>query len=142
MLVARGSVAFVLGPRADVTLVNGTTVTGVTTMTIGGADLFGFVGVNGPHWTTDPITREIIYTIDGSPGGTRCDPEVDDPCELVMNEDAIGLALTDFDFGVFVGAKLDPTSPAAFVAANIEIGSIDFVGIPDSTALAPSSRSR
>ncbi len=32
---------------------------------------------------------------------------------------------------MFVGAKLDPMNPAAFVAANIEIGSLDFVGIPD-----------
>ena len=54
VLVARGSLAFVLGPTVDVQLVNGDTVTGVTTMTIGGADLFGFVGVNGPHWTEDP----------------------------------------------------------------------------------------
>ena len=141
ILVARGSLAFVLGGTVDVTLVDGTIVEGVTTMTIGGADLFAFLGVNGPHWTEDPITNEIIYTDTGLAGGTRCDPEVDDPatdppCILVENEDAIGLALTDLDFGLFIGAKLDPLAPAAFVAANITIDDFALVGIPGLTANA------
>ena len=51
-------------------LVDGTIVEDVTTMTIGGADLFAFVGVDGPHWTEDPLTHEIVYTEDGTPGGT------------------------------------------------------------------------
>ena len=141
VLVARGSLALVLGPTVDVTLVDGTEVTGVTTMTIGGANLFAFLGVNGPHWTEDPITNEIIYTDTGLAGGTRCDPEVDDPdtdppCLLVENPDAIGLALTDLDFGLFIGAKLDPLAPAAFVAANITIDNFELVGIPGLTANA------
>ncbi len=134
VLVARGSLAFVLGPTVDVHLVDGTPVTGVTTMTIGGSNLFAFVGVNGPHWTEDPLTGEIIYTVDGTADGTRCNPDIDDPCLLVENPNAVGLALTDLDFGIFVGAKLDPAHPAAFVAANMEIDSFSLVGIPGLTS--------
>ena len=38
--------------------------------------------------------------------------------------------MTDLDFGLFVGAKLNPENPAGFVAANITIDSIELVGIP------------
>ncbi|MCU1538730.1 MAG: hypothetical protein JWP82_3081, partial [Humibacillus sp.] len=129
VLVARGSLAFVLGPVANVTLTDGTPVVGVTTMTIGGANLFGFLGSGGPHWTEDPLTDEIVYTDTGLAAGTRCYTP-GSTCTLVRNPDAVGLALTDLDFGLFVGAKLSPTAPAAFVAANISLGGIDLVGVP------------
>ena len=135
VLVARGSLALVLGPTADVELVGaaeGTTVS-VTTMTIGGSNLFGFLGSGGPHWFEDPSTHEVIYTRDGTKDGTRC-VAGSTGCTLVRNPDAIGMALTDLDFGLFVAAKLDPAAPAAYVAANISLGGFDLVGVPNVTA--------
>ncbi|MDX1744801.1 MAG: hypothetical protein R3324_02590, partial [Halobacteriales archaeon] len=136
VLAARGSLAFVLGPvLTDVELIDGTIVSSMTTMTIGGANLFGFIGVNGPHWTEDS-DGNLVYTTDGTAGGTACDPEIDDPCELVQNDSAIGLAMSDLDFGLFVGASLEPTEPGAFVAADLDVDSFDLLGVPGVTATA------
>ncbi len=129
VLVARGSLALVLGPVTDVVLTDGTPVTGVTTMTIGGSDLYGFLGSDGPHWVEDPDTEEILYTDDGTVDGEVC-LAGSAGCTLVRNPDAVGLALSKIDFGVFIGAKLDPQAPAAYVAAKVSFDGLDLVGVP------------
>ena len=72
VLALRGSVAFELGRSVDVTLADDTVVTGVTTMTIGGANLLGFVGIDGPSWQTDS-NGDVIW-VDPTDGVTPCTP--------------------------------------------------------------------
>ena len=134
VLVLRGSLAFNLGPGGTVTLVDGTTVSGITTMTLGGSNLFGFVGVGGPHWVED-ADGDILYTDDGTPGGAVCTAGTAG-CELAINPDALGFALSELDFGLFVGTKVDPTNPAVFLAADVDLGELALVGIPGLTASA------
>ena len=45
-----GSIAFEMGPVENITLTDGSSKD-VTTMTIGGADISAFVGIDGPYWT-------------------------------------------------------------------------------------------
>ena len=137
VLALRGSVAFELGRTADVTLGDtaGTVVPGVTTMTIGGANLLGFVGIDGPHWVTDSVTGEVIYTTNGTLAGTRCNPPASSTCKLVINPDAIGVAISNLDFGIFVGLKANATNPAVYVAADVRVASFGLVGLPDGFTL-------
>lgn len=104
-----GSIAFELGGTETVTLANGSQKE-VITMTIGGRDIAGFVGLNGPYWT------------DLNGNGA-----VDGPLEL--NDGAVGLALTDLDFGIAVMASTELDDLSAFIAADIRIESFAFVGL-------------
>jgi len=104
-----GSVAFVLGPSTEVTLSDGAKIN-VQTMSIGGTDIFGFVGV-GPHW------------VDSNGDGKITD--ADTPAN-----GAIGLAIEDVSFGIAVMANLDLTNPGVFLSLDIEVPTVELVGIP------------
>ncbi|MGB9011314.1 MAG: hypothetical protein WCB95_00390, partial [Aeromicrobium sp.] len=123
VLAVRGSIALELGPQVDVTLTNGNVVEGVTTLTLGGANLLGFVGVNGPHWTEDE-DGNVIWK-----GGCVPGPNVD--CEVVLNPDAVGIGISDLDFGIFIGLKGDVTNPNVFIAADVRVDGFGLVGLPD-----------
>ena len=132
VLALRGSIAFELGRTADVTLADGTLVTGVTTMTIGGANLLGFVGIDGPSWQTD-ADGDVIWVDED---GNACTPSATVDCEIVRNPDAIGLSIEDLDIGIFVGLKADPDAPAVYVAADVRVDAFGLVGLPDGFTLA------
>ncbi|GAA1929006.1 hypothetical protein [Nocardioides marmoribigeumensis] len=132
VLALRGSIAFELGRTADVTLADGTKVLGVTTMTIGGANLLGFVGIDGPSWQTDS-DGDVIWVQDD--GVTPCTPSATVDCKAKRNPDAIGIAIEDLDFGIFVGVKADPTNPAVYVAADVHVDAFGLVGLPDGFTL-------
>ena len=132
VLALRGSIAFELGRTADVTLADGTLVTGVTTMTIGGANLLGFVGIDGPSWQTD-ADGDVIWVDED---GNACTPGTAVDCEIVRNPDAIGLSIEDLDLGIFVGLKADQTNPAVYVAADVRVDAFGLVGLPDGFTLA------
>ena len=134
VLALRGSVAFELGRSVDVTLADGNTVTGVTTMTIGGANLLGFVGIDGPSWQTDS-NGDVIW-VDPTDHVTSCTPTATTDCEAKRNPDAIGLAIEDLDFGIFVGVKVDPTNPAVYVAADVRVDGFGLVGLPSGFTLS------
>ncbi|NIQ78942.1 MAG: hypothetical protein GTN93_12810, partial [Anaerolineae bacterium] len=58
-----------------------------------------------------------------------------DPEETAeLSEDAVGLAITDLDFGVVVMVCIDPTDLGAFVAMDVDLYSFEFVGVPGLTA--------
>ncbi|MFT4837570.1 MAG: cell division septation protein DedD, partial [Nonlabens sp.] len=152
VVAVNGSIAFNLGPTETVTLANGDIVPGVLTMTLGGSDIFAFVGIDGPFWTQD-VEGRIQYECD--PDGddfASCDEVTDcsyaapqnpgdsDDCRFIEDADAIGLRLEDLDFGLFVGLKIpaadDPSQPGdetaagVYIAANLTVGGIGLVGVP------------
>ncbi|HET7305708.1 MAG TPA: hypothetical protein VFJ12_14290 [Segeticoccus sp.] len=143
VLAVRGSIALVLGPTADVTLIGSATgdgtVADLTTMTLGGSHLMGFIGYDGPQWQLDE-NGNVIYTehVAGEDQGTRCDPKTyagTATCAVAINPDAVGFAITDLNLGVFIGTKVSVEQPAVYVAGNISVASFGVVGVDGFTAL-------
>ncbi|MBY5161789.1 choice-of-anchor D domain-containing protein [Salsipaludibacter albus] len=148
IMVVRGSLAFNLGPGGDVTLVDGSSVSDLVTMTLAGLDLYAFVGIGGPHWTTvdDVATNDLVFEpTDDAPAGTDCSADDDptdgvtaaasnDDCQLVTNPDAIGFALSNLDFALFVGVGISTADAGVFLAAEVDLGALEVVGIPGLTA--------
>ena len=198
-LTLSGSLAFELGPKEEVILANGDRKD-VTTMTIGGADISAFVGIDGPYWTDVDQNGEVSWSlpelkdgdvkyvsIDGGSfedygdingnkivdAGETADPylrswllpnisrgqigrisdhsdgssstsygnldgdnnpvEANETAEL--NEDAIGLAITDLDFGIAVMVATSPTDLGVYLAGKLNIpdNGIAFVGVDEFT---------
>ena len=133
VLVVRGSLAFVLGPKVDVKLTDGTPVTGLTTMTIGGSNLLGFVGYGGPSWQSN--ADGTVKWVDGSDGGdgtangTTCVPSGLVDCATVTRDGAVGIAIEDLDFGLFVGLKVGGEDQAVYVAADVAVETFGLVGV-------------
>ena len=104
-----GSLAFELGPTETVTLSDGSTTREVTTMTIGGANISAFIGVNGPYWTDTNKNHEV------------------DTGEL--NSSSKGLHITDLDFGIMLMASTKPSELGVFLAAKASVHSFGVVGL-------------
>ena len=115
-----GSVAFELGPTETVTIVNpdGTTSTDtVSTMTIGAANVFAFVGWDGP------------YFLDGNNNNQIDVDEFNNPLPGEVSTSAKGLALSELNVGIFLGLSTDLVDPAVYFAMNFSVDSIGIVGL-------------
>lgn len=134
VLVLNGSIAFELGPTEEVTLSNGDTKT-VTTMTVGAANVTAFVGYNGPYWTDLDGDHAVSWSdANGNPltqqeADTDGDYVVDADETAELNEDAIGLAITDLDLGLMLMASTNPADLGVYLAAKASVHSFGFVGI-------------
>ena len=122
-----GSIAFELGPTEDVTIVapNGSTRTDtVTTMTIGAANVFGFVGWDGPYFIDANNNNEI---------------DVDEnniPLPGEVNSSAKGIAINGLNVGMFLGVSTSVMTPGAYFAMDFSVDSIDVVGLDFLSATA------
>ncbi len=106
-----GSIAFTLGATQAVTLSNGTQKT-VRTMMLGMNDIYGFVGFNGPYFSD-----------------TNGDHRIDE--SDTVNEDAVGLALSNLDAGFVFMQSAEPFSDLdLYFAAKLSVEEIALVGIP------------
>ncbi|HEY2543152.1 MAG TPA: hypothetical protein VGH92_08870, partial [Gaiellaceae bacterium] len=103
VLDVQGSIAFALGPQQTVTLQNSNHVT-LSTMTVGAANVSGFVGYNGPYITD-------------AAGDT--------------NSGAHGLSIDNASLGLFFG--FDTASPQVYIGAHLDIPAVHLVGIPGVT---------
>lgn len=115
-----GSFALVLGPTEKVTLVNPDGTSGkdtVMSMTFGASDVFGFIGWDGPYFVDGNENKHIDVDLSG------------DPILGEVNPDAIGIALSDLDLGIFFGLSTTPQSPAAYLALSFSVDSLSFVGL-------------
>ena len=147
-LILSGSVAFELGPTETVILEDSSSVE-VTTMTIGAANINGFIGVDGPYWNDLDGDHEVSFALnDGTKlldvngdgivdvvngfGDLNGNGVVDEGETAELDLNAIGLAIVDLDAGIVVMASVD--TPAVFLAADIDIHSFGLVGIDAFTA--------
>ncbi|HXV77257.1 MAG TPA: hypothetical protein VD788_13145, partial [Candidatus Polarisedimenticolaceae bacterium] len=105
----RGSLAFEQGPVQTVQL-SPTGSKMVTSLNIGAEGLNIFFGVNGPYWND----------LDG-------DGVVDDPEEL--NEDAIGLAITNADLALAILRPTVMADTTRYVALKASADHVGFVGV-------------
>ena len=103
-----GSFAFSVGETAEVVLTNGDTKD-VNIMTIGGANLTAFVGQHAPYWT------------DLDDDGTVDDGE--------LNDESIGLAITDVDVGLMIRSSKDLLNPGQYFAGKFTAESLALVGV-------------
>ena len=90
--------------------------TNVSFLTIGASNVHAFIGMNGPYWTDTNGDKQIQ-------GGE-------------INEDAIGLVITDLDFGM---AIMRPTSLgdfAKYFALKASASGISLVGVEGATVTA------
>ncbi|MCC5834415.1 MAG: hypothetical protein JJU20_06760, partial [Opitutales bacterium] len=111
-----GSFAFELGPQESVTLTDGTN-RNVRTMTIAAANVYGFMGFNGPYRTD-----------------TNNDLVIDEQDEV--NESAVGLALNELNLGIALMTSSDVLDISVFAAGSATVGSIELVGLPGITSEA------
>ena len=99
-----GSLGFELGPTTEVTLADGTTKE-LKILTIGAANVYGFIGFNGPY-VHDSNGNGYI---DRGDFATNPDGSLGAP--LAFNDGlggrpkAIGFAINDLDLGIFVGHR-------------------------------------
>ena len=115
-----GSFAFELGPLEDVVIVDtdGTTRTDtVTTMTIGAANVFGFVGWDGPYFLDGNNNKDIDLDQNG------------DPLPGEVSSSAKGIALNELNLGVFVAVSTSLTTPGGYFAMDFSVDSIEIVGL-------------
>ncbi|MDG1364062.1 MAG: hypothetical protein P8Q54_11370, partial [Akkermansiaceae bacterium] len=87
----------------------GATSTEVSTLTIGASNVHAFVGLNGPYWKTDDNGKVTV------------DPK--------KSEDAIGLVIEDFDFGLAIMKPTFLLDPVKYFALKATAESISLVGI-------------
>src|SRR6185369_10717557 len=73
------------------------------------SDVTVFIGTGGPYWEDDNHDHEIS---DGE-----------------LNEDAIGLHITDVDVGLVLMVSVDPDDPGIYVAGKINVPTFGLVGI-------------
>lgn len=95
----------------DIIPATGATTADLAFMTIGAANVHAFVGLGGPYWVDGIVDGDI-------------------------NEDAIGLVINDFDFGL---AIMTPTNPLDFVkyfSLKATAEEVSLVGIDDITLTA------
>ncbi|MEZ6119775.1 MAG: hypothetical protein R3C28_24850 [Pirellulaceae bacterium] len=105
-----------LADQVGLDLSNGTVTTSMKMLTVGGRDLVGFMGMNGPYRSDTNLDGQIDATDDA-------------------NSEAVGLALTNLDAGVAVMqpqlalldaiAALHPSLKAAVEAAKPRFVAID-----------------
>ncbi|MBT7430109.1 MAG: hypothetical protein HN783_09900, partial [Ilumatobacter sp.] len=137
-----GSVAFEWGGTEEVTLTDGTETTAatektVTTMTIGAANVSGFVGSGGPYWTDLDGDQEVSWTdVNGNPTSTdtNSDGVVDANETSELNSDSVGFEVTDLDVGVMLGASIIPADLGIYLAGKLSVNSFGLVGIDSLTA--------
>ena len=84
-------------------------------MTIGASNVHAFVGMDGPYWVDDDGDNEIDRDING-------DIVADE-----VNDDAIGLVLDDFDFGMSIMKPTNPLDFTKFVALHATASDISLV---------------
>ncbi|MBN2477300.1 MAG: hypothetical protein JXB62_22025 [Pirellulales bacterium] len=134
-LILTGSIAFELGPTQEVTLTDDeSTPKTVTTMTIGAANVTAFVGVGGPYWTDLDGDHKVSWSdADGNPltqaQAGSSDTVVDANETAELDEDAIGLHITDLDLGLMVMASTEISDPGVYLAAKASVDSFGFVGV-------------
>jgi Ca2+-binding RTX toxin-like protein len=142
-----GSIGFELGPTTTVTLADGTTKE-LKLLTIGAANVYAFIGFNGPYVADSNgngyIDRADFHTnADGSLGAPK-----------LLNDGtggrpkAVGFAINDLDLGIFVGLEVetglgDGPAPSlgVYVAGFLDIGSFGVVGLAGLTAIGTLSAS-
>ena len=108
-----GSLAFSKRDNQQVELTDGTTQT-MSIVTLGGRDLYGFAGINGPY------RRD-----------TNSDGVIDD--SDTVNPDAIGLSLEGVTFGLAI-LKPEPIALSTYYAMSAEADAARLVGIDGVTA--------
>ena len=125
-----GSFAFELGPTADVEVVDtdgNVRHDTVTTMTIGAANVFGFIGWDGPYFVDGGIENNDLDRV--TPFG--------EPIPGEINADAKGLALNDLNVGIFIGLSIEEIdNPAAYFAMDFSVETLTVVGLEFLSATA------
>ncbi|MDA1013526.1 MAG: hypothetical protein O3A00_03615, partial [Planctomycetota bacterium] len=92
----------------------GAKTTNLEFMTIGASDVYAFVGMGGPYWTRDANDKIVRHA---------------------QSDDAVGLVVEDFDFGL---AIMKPTNLdfAKYFTLDATANRIELVGIDGVTAVA------
>lgn len=106
-----GSFAFEKGRTVEVTLSDGTTIRELETMTVGASNVSAFVGIGGPYWN------------DANGNGNIDQGET--------NENAIGLAFSDVDFGLVLLKPTNVLNPSDFFALKATAEQVALVGVPE-----------
>ncbi len=109
-----GSVAFTKGTAQNLTLSDGTTLTGASMLTVGAGGVYAFAGVGGPYWMTGP-------------GGS---------VEAPIGSSAVGVALGTVSFGLALVQS--STGSETFYALNASAASVALIGVPGLTLSATS----
>ena len=125
-----GSFAFELGPTADVKVLGtdgNLSDDTVMTMTIGAANVFGFIGWDGPYFLDEGIANNDL-DIDEATGGA--------PWRARSIRTAKGLALNDLNVGIFIGISTDLTDPAIYFAMDFSVDTLAMVGLDYLSATA------
>ncbi len=125
-------------------------------MTVGGSNLHAFVGMDGPYWTDLDSDRDISWALpdgttrtnqDGTPmvnitvdnvqyGDLNGDGKVDANETAELDEEAVGLTINDFDFGLAIMTPTNSLDFAKYFALKASADQIALVGIDDVTVSA------
>ena len=113
-------------------------------MTIGGANLTAFVGKDAPYWTDldsdgtvnwvqpdgTPVPAGTTVTVDGKTYGDVDNDSIVDADETAeLNENSIGMSITDVDLGLAIMDSYDPLALGRFIAGRLSADSIALVGV-------------
>jgi len=85
-------------------------------LTIGASNVHAFIGINGPYWNDTDGDRVL------------------DPAEI--NDEAVGLVVNDFDFGLAMMTSTNPLLPSKYTALKATAESISLEGIDGATLAA------
>jgi Ca2+-binding RTX toxin-like protein len=123
-----GSLGIEIGPSASVTLVNGTQKA-VKTLTFGAANVYGFIGYNGPY-VHDSNNNGYV---DRGDFNTNLDGSLGAPIAvrdgLAGRPKAVGFAINDLDIGIMLMVATDPADAGIYLAAKVDVESFGLVGI-------------
>ncbi|MDX1744690.1 MAG: hypothetical protein R3324_02030, partial [Halobacteriales archaeon] len=122
-------------------------------LNFGAQDVYAFVGIHGPHWITeDPndLTSDIVFECDPDYSGTcdtdpstgtcatdddpldgHADAEELDACRAVINEDAIGIAVSALDFAFAMGTPVIDQDPTRFYTLRASLDLAALIGLED-----------
>ena len=135
---------------ADVQATVGLTEKELRFIQFGGQDVYAFLGVGGPHWMTeDPndLTSDIVFECDPTQVGSGCvaadcaadsdttdgfaDADNNSECRAVRNPNAIGIAVSDLDFGFAIGTPVLQADPMRYYTLRASIDEAGLVGLED-----------
>ena len=123
-----GSIGVEIGPSASVTLADGTKKD-VKTLTFGAANVYGFIGYNGPY-VHDSNGNGYVdrgdFTTNGD-GSLGAPTAVRDG--LGGRPKAVGFAINDLDIGLMVMVATGLDDSGIYLAAKLDVNDFGMVGI-------------